>query len=55
MTITSNIECSAVNPLVAGSDAPFGTMPLSVLTASDYEQGVLEGIRLQNQEIESIC
>ena len=55
MTIASDIECSAVNPLITGSDAPFGTMPLSRLTPSDYEEGIMEGIKLQNQEIEAIC
>ncbi len=55
MTIASNVECSAVNPLIQGSDAPFGTMPLSTLKAADYEEGVLEGIKLQNQEIDAIC
>jgi len=55
MTIASNVECSAVNPLIAGTDAPFGTMPLSTLKAADYEEGVLEGIKLQNQEIDAIC
>ncbi len=55
MTVASNVECSAANPLITGSDAPFGTMPLSTLKAADYEEGVLEGIKLQNQEIDAIC
>lgn len=42
------------NPLITGSDAPFGTMPLSRLTPADYEEGVMEGIKLQNQEIAAI-
>lgn len=55
MTIASNIECSASNPLITGSDAPYGTMPLSTLKAADYEEGIIDGIRLQNQEIDAIC
>lgn len=55
MTVASNIECAGANPLITGSDAPYGTMPFSVLTASDYEQGVLEGMKLQNEEIDAIC
>lgn len=55
MTVTSNVECVAANPLVYGSKAPFGTMPFSKITPADLEQGVLEGIRLQNAEIEAIC
>lgn len=55
MTVVSSVDCSAANPLIHGSDAPFGTMPLSSLTAADYEEGVKEGIKLQNQEIQAIC
>lgn len=54
MTVTSNVEASASNPLITGSDAPFGTMPLSKLSAADFEEAVLEGIKLQNQEIDAI-
>lgn len=55
MTLTNTSEATASNPLITGSDAPFGTMPFSKLTAADMEQGVLEGIRLQKEEIEAIC
>lgn len=55
MTISNNVECSASNPLISGSDQPFGTMPFSRLTPSDMEQGVIEGMRLQNEEIAAIC
>lgn len=55
MTIVANVECSAANPLISGSDAPYGTMPLSKLTPADYEEGIKEGIKLQNQEIDAIC
>lgn len=55
MSISSNIEISASNPLVTGSDALYGTIAMSKLKASDYKEGVLEGIRLQNAEIEEIC
>lgn len=55
MTVSSHIEASASNALITGSDAPFGTMPLSKLTSSDYEEAVEQGIKLQNQEIDAIC
>lgn len=55
MTVATNIECAGANPLISGSDAPYGTMPFTKLTASDYEQGILEGMKIQNQEIEAIC
>lgn len=55
MTVATNIECAGANLLISGSDAPYGTMPFTKLTASDYEQGILEGMKIQNQEIEAIC
>lgn len=45
---------SGSNPLITGSNLPFGTMPLSKLTPADYEEGVTEGIKLQNMEIDAI-
>lgn len=42
------------NPLISGSSLPYGTMPFTQLTAADYEQGVLEGVRIQKEEIASI-
>lgn len=55
MTVTSNTNAGAENALISGSNAPFGTMPLSQLTAKDYEEAILEGINLQNQELAAIC
>ncbi|MDE6006547.1 MAG: M3 family metallopeptidase [Muribaculaceae bacterium] len=55
MTIASNVECAASNPLISGSDAPYGTLPFSALTAADYEEGIKEGMKIQNQEIDAIC
>lgn len=55
MTVVASNDCGATNPLITGSDAPFGTMPFSRLTAADYEQGILEGMKLQNAEINAIC
>lgn len=42
------------NPLIKGGEGPHGTLPFSLLTPADYEEGVMEGIRLQKQEIASI-
>lgn len=55
MTAVTATEAFASNPLITGSDAPYGTMPFSKLTPADYEQGVLEGMNLQNQEIDAIA
>ncbi|MCM1369667.1 MAG: M3 family metallopeptidase [Candidatus Amulumruptor caecigallinarius] len=50
----TNIEAKAENPLITGKYGDYGTMPLSKLTAADYEEGILKGMELQNQEIAAI-
>ena len=45
---------TATNPLVTGSDLPYGTMPLSKLKPADYEEGIKEGIKAHNREIKAI-
>lgn len=42
------------NPLITGTTTLYGTMPFSKLTAADMEEAVMEGIKLQNQEIAAI-
>lgn len=42
------------NPLISGSTLQYGTMPFSRLTPAQYEEGVREGIRIQNEEIDAI-
>ena len=54
MTITSEAVGAKTNPLIDDSTLPYGTMPFSKLAPADYEQGVLEGIKLHNQEIDAI-
>lgn len=54
MTVASESVASAGNPLVTGTTELYGTMPFSKLSAKDMEEAVLEGIRLQNQEIDAI-
>lgn len=54
VTFAASASGTSSNPLIEGSNLPFGTMPLSKLTPEQYEEGVLEGIRLQNQEIDAI-
>lgn len=54
VTFAASAVGSVSNPLIEGSKLPFGTMPLSKLTPAQFEEGVLEGIKLQNQEIDAI-
>lgn len=54
LTVTADGVAAGANPLITGSDALYGTMPFSRLTAADMEAAVLEGIKLHNQEIDAI-
>lgn len=54
MTVLTSSSASASNPLITGTTELYGTMPFSKLSAKDMEEAVLEGIRLQNQEIDAI-
>ncbi len=55
MTIATGVEAASTNPLISGSNTAYGTLPFSKITPADYEEGVMEGIRLQNEEIDAIC
>lgn len=55
MTIATGVDGASTNPLISGSNAQYGTLPFSKITPADYEEGVMEGIRLQNEEIDAIC
>lgn len=54
LTFASEAVGAHNNPLIAGSNLPYGTLPFPKLTPQDYEEGVMEGIKLQNEEISAI-
>lgn len=54
MAFASEAEGAKTNPLVTGGTGVYGTLPFNSLQPSDYEEGVMEGIRLRNEEIASI-
>ncbi len=54
MSFAASATGASTNPLIEGANLPHGTMPLSRLTPSQYEEGIMEGIKLQNQEIDAI-
>lgn len=54
MSFAASATGASTNPLIDGANLPYGTMPLSRLTPSQYEEGIMEGIKLQNQEIDAI-
>lgn len=54
MTLSTTSQGATSNPLITGTTTLYGTMPFSRLTATDMEEAVKEGIRLQNKEIDAI-
>ena len=54
MAFASEAEGAKTNPLVTGGTGVYGTLPFNSLQPADYEEGVMEGIRLRNEEIASI-
>lgn len=54
MSFASTAAGATSNLLLEDSKLPFGTLPLSRISASQYEEGILEGIKRHNQEIDAI-
>ena len=54
MTITAESTAAVTNPLINGPFGQYSTLPFSSLTPADYKEGVLEGIKLQNREIDAL-
>ncbi len=52
--IAADADAARNNQLVTGPEGPYGTIKFSLLTPKDYEEGIKEGIRLQNEEINAI-
>ena len=51
VTAVSGCKSESGNPLIKKSTAPYEAIPFDKITAADMEDAVLEGIRLQNEEI----
>ncbi len=54
MTMINESEIAGKNPLLPLSDAPFQSVPFDKLTPPDYEDAVIEAIKIHNGEIEAI-
>ncbi len=54
MTFAQEAEGMRSNPLVEESKALFHAVPFDKIVSSDYEEAVVEGIRLHDKEIEAI-
>lgn len=55
MTITQKTEGARQNALLQPSSAPFECVPFDKLTPSDYEEAVIEGIKIHDGEIAAIA
>ncbi|MCH5226847.1 MAG: M3 family metallopeptidase [Muribaculaceae bacterium] len=54
MTAVSGCKSESGNPLVKKSTLPYEAVPFDKITVADMEDAVIEGIRLQNEEISAI-
>ena len=54
MTFASPADAQRVNPLIAPSTYPYQTVPFKEITPADYEEAIKEGIKQQNDIINSI-
>ena len=55
MTAVAEGNAQGSNPLVNKSTAPYEAIPFDKITVADMEEAVIEGIRLQNEEIAAIA
>lgn len=54
VTFAASAEGQHSNPLLTDSKAPYGAIPFDRIQMPDYEEAVIEGIRLHNKEIDAI-
>ena len=54
MSIIQGCKSEGGNPLVEPSTAPYEAIPFDKITVADMEEAVIEGIKLQNEEIAAI-
>lgn len=55
MTVTTDAQGGNKNPLLIQSDAPFQGVPFDKVKTSDFEEAILEAIKLHDKEIETIA
>lgn len=54
MSITSCSSGGSGNPLLKAWNTPYETVPFNEITPADMEDAIVEGIKIQNKEIEDI-
>ncbi len=55
MSFADEAQGARVNPLLVPSAAPFQAVPFNKLESPDYEEAVVEGIRIHNDELDAIA
>ncbi|MDE5883253.1 MAG: M3 family metallopeptidase [Muribaculaceae bacterium] len=54
MTVANEAQGGSNNPLLVPSDAPFQTVPFNKIQLPDYEEAIMEAIKIHDGEIEAI-
>ncbi len=54
MTFASQATGQRQNPLLTPSSLPYQAVPFNLIQPSDYEEAIMEGIKLQNAEVDMI-
>lgn len=52
--VNTDAAAARKNPLIEPSKVPFAALPFDQIIPSDYEEAIIEGIRIQDKEIEDI-
>ncbi len=55
MTVSNDAQGAPTNPLLTPFDTPYQTVPFNKLKPADYEEAVLEAIKIHDGEIEAIA
>lgn len=55
MTFATGADAQRNNPLLQPSKVPYGAVPFDKIVPADYEEAVLEGIKLQNKIVDEIA
>ncbi|MCH5225220.1 MAG: M3 family metallopeptidase [Muribaculaceae bacterium] len=54
LSAVADAEAQGNNPLLKDSSLPYGAVPFDKISVADMEDAVLQGIKLQNEEIQAI-
>lgn len=55
MSVVTDSQAGTSNPLLSNSNLPYEAVPFDRITVADMEEAVIEGIKLQKEELEFIA